>query len=158
MIHPSTGTLASTSCPTYGRRSCSTPLTFTSNKLSFQCQLGLLHKDHNTSPPGSTGDPYVVSTTTTIDTHWVLQHHQFWCLTSWHQVPLFAHPMVPYMVSIYLVGKTLTQRSEEAMLFAHGESLSVLQYFLFLRNSVCLAVSICLFLEWPQIQDMLSNF
>ena len=44
MVHPSTGILRSISTPAIGIRSCSTSLTSTSNRPSFQGQLGQLQK------------------------------------------------------------------------------------------------------------------
>ena len=55
IIHPSIGTLGSTSYPTYGMRSCSALLTSNPKRPSLPGQLGPLHKAHNTSPQGITG-------------------------------------------------------------------------------------------------------
>ena len=62
MIHPSTGTLGSFSCPTYGRRSFSTPLASNLNRpfLISRCSL---HMTHNLSwLRGAAGGSHFVST------------------------------------------------------------------------------------------------
>ena len=111
-------------------RSCSTPLTSTSNILSLPGPPGSLHKAHNTSPWAAQGAHIMC-----------LQHQQLVGMGSCNITKfgashfctrcLFTQPMVPSMISINFAKYNIFQHTWRSHVVFLGKSLSALQYFYF---------------------------
>ena len=95
----SMGMIASTSYPTYGIRSCSIPLTSTSNRHSQLGQLAHCARP-TTQVHQAVQGAHTLSTVSTVHKYGSSNITNFGALTTWHQVPLFLQPVVPFMVNI----------------------------------------------------------
>ena len=137
MIHPSTGTLASTRCPIYGMRSWSTPLTFTWNRPSLPGQSAHCIR------------PLYKPTRQCKGVHILcLQNQQLVGMGSCIIINLVASILAPGDSShnqwchlwqvLILVSITFSHRPKEAMLFAMVKACLDWNNFLFVTNTNCI--------------------
>ena len=122
MIHPLTGMLGSTSCPTYGMRSCLTPPT-----------PSLIH--HSTIPNAHCTWPTPLGCQGAQGAH-CFSHpaSETWYHTMSFQVSLITQTMVPSVLSINIVKYNVFHRHNEAMLLVMVKAHLLLKKYSVIQN------------------------